>query len=35
MQEMCYLLNEAPQDHRTSKAKVSLALALQIMFLTP
>jgi hypothetical protein len=35
MQEMLgYLLNEAPQDHRTSKTKVSLTLALRITFLT-
>jgi hypothetical protein len=35
MQEMLgYLLNEAPLDHRTSKTKVGLALALHIMFLT-
>lgn len=34
MQGMCYLLTEAPQDHRTSKTKVSLALVLQIIFLT-
>jgi hypothetical protein len=35
MQEILdYLLDDAPQGHRTSKMKVGLASALQIPFLT-